>query len=124
MQLAADSIRVINSIRTPVYYNSEMLGPQRIKICINTAAAPESPLRLLRSVDESQWTRIWLGSVVNRIGKEGRIVSKMSQASYSNIQHDKLGLYNVSTLPRKPKIVRLTFQQHLFLTLLNNAIPM
>jgi len=56
-------------------------------------------LRLLRSVDESQWTRIWLGSEVNRIGKEGSMVSKMSQASYNNTQHDKLGLYNVSNLP-------------------------
>jgi len=99
MQLAGDSSRVNNSSRTPVYSHSEMLGPQRIKIYINTAAAPESPLRILRSVDESQWARISLGSEVNKTGKEGSMVSKMSQASYNNIQHDKLGLYNVSTPP-------------------------
>jgi hypothetical protein len=85
MQLSGDSIRVNSSSRKPVYSNSEMLGPQRIKICINTAAAPESPLRILRSVDESQWTRIWLGSDVNKTGKEGSMVSKMSQTSYNNI---------------------------------------
>jgi hypothetical protein len=90
---------VNNSSRTPVYSNSEMMSPQRIKICINTAAAPKSPLRILRSVDESQWTRIWLGREVNKTGRECNTVSKMSQASYNNIQHDKLGLYNVSTLP-------------------------
>jgi len=85
MQLAGDSRRVNNSSRTPVYSNSEILGPQSIKIYINTAAATESPLRILRSVDKSQWTRIWLGSEINKTGKEGSMVSKMSQASYSNI---------------------------------------
>jgi hypothetical protein len=90
---------VNNSSRTPVYSNSEIMGPQRITICINTAAVPESPLRILRSVDESQWTRMWLGSEVNKTGKECSMLSKTSQASYTNIQHDKLGLYNVLTLP-------------------------
>jgi hypothetical protein len=99
------------------------MGLQRIKLCINTAATPESPLRILRSVDESKWTRIWLGSEVNKTKKYGSMGPKMSQDPYNNIQHDKLGLYNVSTLSWKPKIVRQTFQ-HLFLALLNNAIPM
>jgi len=76
-----------------------MMGPQRIKICINTGAVPEPHLRILRSVDESQWTRIWLGSEVNKTGKECSMVSKTSQATYNNTQHDKLGLYNVTTLP-------------------------
>jgi len=71
MQLAGDSSRVNNSCRTPEYSNSEMLGPQSIKIYINTAAALESPLRILRSVDKSQWTRIWLGSEVNKTGRKG-----------------------------------------------------
>ena len=90
---------VNNSSRTPEYSNSEMMGPQRIKICINTGAVPEPHLRILRSVDESQWTRIWLGSEVNKTGKECSMVSKTSQATYNNTQHDKLGLYNVTTLP-------------------------
>lgn len=100
MQLARDRSRLYNN-RTPIhiYSTSELLGPQGIKIYINTATAPESPLRILQSVDESQWTRIWLGSEVNKTGKEDSMVSKMSQASHNNIRHHKLGLYNVSTLP-------------------------
>jgi hypothetical protein len=31
-----------------------MFGPQGIKIYINPVTAPESPLRILRSVDESK----------------------------------------------------------------------
>jgi hypothetical protein len=75
---------VNNSSRTPVHSNSEMMGPQRIQICINTVVVPEPTLRILRSVDESQWTRIWLGSEVNKTGKKCSTVSKMSQASYNN----------------------------------------
>ena len=80
-QLAGDSSRVNDDRRTPIYSTSGLLGPQGMKMYKNTAKAPETPLRILRSVITTR--RESMGK--NLVGLRGKQNWKKGQYGIQNV---------------------------------------